>query len=139
MEWMFLPYKRYADFTGRSRRMEYWMFALFYTLVLLVGFVAVIATSGPSYDAAGEGDAAAGMPIVLVILSLFVLGSIVPGLAVQVRRLHDQNLSGWLVLLNLIPYLGALVMLVLMCIKGTNGENQYGPDPLSSSPADVFA
>ena len=55
MEWMFLPYKRYADFTGRSRRLEYWMFTLFYTLVFLVGLVAVIAASGPSYDAAGEG------------------------------------------------------------------------------------
>ena len=79
------------------------------------------------------------MAIVASLLGLFVLGSFIPGLAVQVRRLHDQDLSGWLVLVNLVPYLGALVMLVLMCIKGTNGENQYGPDPLAAAPADVFA
>jgi uncharacterized membrane protein YhaH (DUF805 family) len=136
---MFLPYKRYADFTGRSRRMEYWMFALFYSLVMMVGLIAVIAASGPSYDAAGEAGSGAGMLIVGLLLFVFVLGSFIPGLAVQVRRLHDQNLSGWLVLINLVPYLGALVMLVLMCIKGTAGENQYGPDPLGAAPADVFA
>jgi len=139
MEWMFLPYKRYADFEGRSRRMEYWMFTLFYWIVLVVGLFAFFAASGPSYDAAGEGSSGVGIVIVGLLMLVFVLGSFIPGLAVQVRRLHDQNISGWLVLINFIPYLGALVMLVLMCIKGTNGPNDYGPDPLERSQADVFA
>ena len=127
MEWMFLPYKRYADFTGRSRRLEFWMFMLFCWLVGFVGFFALLAASGPFNDAAG--DAGPAFTVVGALLGLFGLGSIIPAVAVQVRRLHDQNMSGWIALINLIPYLGALVMLVLMCIRGTRGENQYGPDP----------
>jgi len=136
---MFLPYKRYADFTGRSRRMEYWMFQLFYSLVLTVLFIGLIASTGPYYDAAGEAGSGAGIAIFGILLGVFVLGSFIPQLAVEVRRFHDQDLSGWLVLIGFIPYLGVVVILVMMCIKGTRGDNQYGPDPLGATPADVFA
>jgi uncharacterized membrane protein YhaH (DUF805 family) len=70
------------------------------------------------------GEAATGI-FILVLLAL-----IIPQSAVQVRRFHDQDKSGWFALLNLIPYLGALIVLVFMMIEGTTGENQYGPDPV---------
>jgi uncharacterized membrane protein YhaH (DUF805 family) len=139
MEWMLLPYRRYADFTGRSRRMEYWMFMLFFYLVLFALLMVFVAASGPSYDAAGEGGSGAVAVIFIGVMIVFFLGSFIPMLAVQVRRFHDQDLSGWLVLLNLIPYLGGLVVFVFMCLKGTTGDNSYGPDPLGGAAADVFA
>ncbi len=102
MEYMLMPLKRYADFSGRSRRMEYWMFVLFVTLVFIGG---------------------------IAFLGIFYLAILVPMLAVQVRRFHDQDKSGWMVLLNFIPYVGGLVVFVFMCMEGTRGPNQYGPDP----------
>lgn len=65
-----------------------------------------------------------------ILLIVFLLGTIVPAIAVQVRRFHDQDKSGWFVLLNFIPFIGGLIVLVMMCMEGTPGPNQYGPDPL---------
>jgi uncharacterized membrane protein YhaH (DUF805 family) len=138
MEWMILPYKRYADFSGRSRRREFWMFTLFYSLVLVAMLFAFVAASGPFNDAAGTADSGAVSATFVIALLVFWLGSLIPGLAVQVRRFHDQGNSGWLVLLNLIPYLGSFIVLILMCIDGTRGDNSYGPDPKGRSPAGVF-
>ena len=58
-----------------------------------------------------------------------MLAVFVPGLAVTVRRFHDQDKSGWLALLGLVPYVGGIVVLVFMCLEGTKGENRYGLDP----------
>ena len=122
---MIMPLKRYADFHGRSRRMEYWMFTLGY-IVLLVAMVIVSIALGAAMGSGGE-DFVAGF--MLISIGIIVVALFIPSLAVQVRRLHDQDKSGWLVLLGFIPYVGGLIMLVLMCIDGTQGENQYGPDP----------
>lgn len=64
-----------------------------------------------------------------VLFGVFVLASLIPAIAVQVRRFHDQDRSGWFVLLNFIPYIGGIVVLVFMCLEGTKGPNRYGPDP----------
>jgi uncharacterized membrane protein YhaH (DUF805 family) len=112
MEWMLLPLKRYADFSGRSRRKEYWMFFLGYLIAAAV---------------AGAIGALLHMGVILVglvVVALFVLS-----LAVQVRRFHDRDQSGWFILLNLIPYVGGLIVLVLMCLEGTRGPNRFGNDP----------
>jgi len=131
MYWMLLPLKRYADFSGRSRRLEYWMFSLF-TLLLLIGFYGLaVATGSVAEDDVPTGPA-------LAIFAILSLGLIIPSLAVQVRRLHDQNLSGWWTLLNLIPYLGSLILLVPMLRGGTKGPNRFGPDPKQSG-ADLLA
>ncbi len=124
MDWMTLPLKRYAEFTGRSRRKEYWMFLLFIIAVSVgIGIVeAILGLSATIGDAYG--------PISL----LFMLAIFIPSLAVQVRRFHDQGKSGWFVLLNFIPLLGSLIVLVFMCLDGTDGPNEYGPDPKASSP-----
>jgi uncharacterized membrane protein YhaH (DUF805 family) len=117
-DYMKMPLTRYADFSGRSRRMEYWMFA-----------VGVIGAS----VAAGIVDRIIGMSGLLFgvygpFQLILALGTLVPSIACVVRRLHDQDKSGWLALLGLIPLIN-LVLLVFMFLEGTKGGNQYGPDP----------
>lgn len=124
MAWVLLPLRRYADFNGRSTRKEFWMFQLVFVALTLVTLL-LIGKDG--VDEYGEANAFGVLVIGAFLLAL--LGLIVPQIAVQVRRFHDQDKSGWFALINLIPYLGSLVVLVFMCIEGTRGENQFGPDP----------
>lgn len=138
MQWMILPYRRYFDFAGRSRRMEYWMFVLFQ---LLVGTVLAAVFGTTTYQTSSFG---AGFNTQLngpgqTLQNLFSLVSLIPGLAVAVRRLHDQDRSGWLLLLVLIPVLGWFALLVLMLLSGTPGTNRYGPDPKNPYDTDVFS
>jgi uncharacterized membrane protein YhaH (DUF805 family) len=139
MEWMILPYKRYFDFSGRSRRKEYWMFALFNFLVsLAIGIVFGV----PEYQRIGMFMGFSTMLTSTggILQNLFGLFSFIPSLAVSVRRLHDQDRSGWLLLLLLIPFLGWFALLVFMCLEGTKGDNSYGPDPKRPGvDADVFS
>jgi uncharacterized membrane protein YhaH (DUF805 family) len=119
VEYMFIPFMRYADFNGRSRRKEFWMFALLQIILMIVAIAMVIAlemTAGPRVWIF--------TPVVLWLLATFL-----PGLGVQVRRFHDQNRSGWMMLLALIPYVGGLIVLVFMCLDGTPGDNRFGRDP----------
>lgn len=135
-----MPLKRYADFSGRSRRKEYWMFALgvtilFVVLSLIFGGLAGAASAGAEAGGEVSSGLMGGSMIGLGLMLLLLLAIIVPSLAVQVRRFHDQDRSGWMVLLNLIPYVGGIVVLVFMCLQGTSGPNKYGPDPLESEGA----
>ena len=124
MEWMLMPLRRYADFNGRSRRKEYWMFFLAYVLILAV--------TGILYEIS---HVVGGLIAAVVVLGLFI-----PSLAVQVRRFHDQDKSGWFVLLSIIPYIGGLIVLVFMAIDGTRGPNRFGEDPKGiDGLSDVFA
>lgn len=126
MQDMTLALKRYAQFEGRANRREYWMFQLFLFLVatavsLLAGVLAIIMRSSP--------DALSAILIgTMVLLGLMWLATIVPLIAVTVRRLHDCNQSGWLYLLALVP-MGGLVILVFALLPGTPQENPYGPVP----------
>jgi uncharacterized membrane protein YhaH (DUF805 family) len=131
MEWMLLPLKRYADFQGRSRRREYWLFTL--ALIVLATILALFA--GVTSGGAGDG---AGASIGLILLGILLLAVFIPSLAVQVRRFHDQNRSGWLVLLGLIPYIGGPIVLVFMCLPGTPGPNRFGEDPKGADLGEVF-
>lgn len=129
MDWMLMPLRRYADFSGRSQRKEYWMFVLgmiivFVVLGIVEGILGINQMVGGVY---GPLTALAG------------LGVIVPGIAVQVRRFHDQDKSGWFVLLGLIPFVGSIAVLVFMCLDGTRGDNRFGPDPKGQAPADTFS
>ena len=148
VEWATLPLKKYADFTGRARRMEYWMFVL---LAIVAGVVAGIIDG-----ILGMRGAIAGVygPLGLIV----GLGLLVPGLAAGVRRLHDTNRSGKFILIGVVPYalsvllwlsgslvlggtlgfialVGGLALLVLMALEGTKGSNKYGPDPLEGERA----
>jgi uncharacterized membrane protein YhaH (DUF805 family) len=126
MEWMLLPLKRYAEFSGRSRRQEYWMYALLHLLITLV-FVALMAVSLIGMDR--EQGLGAGFFLVLALWAVVSLALLVPSIAVQVRRFHDLGYSGWFWLINLVPYVGPIVVLVFMCLDGNRGDNLYGPDP----------
>lgn len=138
LDWMLMPYKRYADFSGRSQRKEYWMFVLFFVIVYAICF-ALMFSGGYSMAPDGTGSMGALGMVGVGLLAIFALGSFIPALAVQVRRFHDQDKSGWFVLLNLIPYVGGLVVLVFMCLEGTKGPNRFGPDPKDPGSAEVFA
>ncbi len=137
MEWMLLPYRRYAEFYGRSRRREYWLFILFYLLVLMVInaiFGEPLAMrAGPwfSYTVVENGTGSA-------VGNLFWLASLVPGLAVTVRRLHDIDRSGWWLLLMFVPLLGWFTLFIFYCLDGTPGSNRFGPDPKERGVVDVF-
>ena len=137
MNWMLLPYRRYAEFSGRSRRREYWMFVLFYVLV----FVLLNALFGTNEMTRTPTGFAYGSRLVGgggFVGGLFALASFIPALALSVRRLHDQGHWGWMLLLGLIPLFGGFVLLVFMCLEGTRGPNQYGPDPKDPGSAEVF-
>ncbi|WP_340587049.1 DUF805 domain-containing protein [Erythrobacter alti] len=153
MEWMILPFKRYAEFTGRSRRMEYWMFALLNIIVYAVLAILVFGIMGAgggfldSYDPANPmtiyGGFFSGLGLLFVLWWLVVL---IPGIAVNVRRLHDRDMSGWwylgFVVASMIPLVGiiaAIAYLVLMLLPGTDGPNRFGPDPKDASSAETFA
>nr|WP_137677859.1 DUF805 domain-containing protein [Parerythrobacter lutipelagi] len=143
MDWMILPYKRYADFEGRSQRMEYWMFTLFYLIVAAILAAIMIAgipaqESIGQYDGGGQAEPGVLFWIGLGLLAIFVLGSIIPSIAVGVRRLHDQDKTGWLYLISFVPYVGGLIFLVLMCLDGTHGPNSYGEDPKDPGAQSVF-
>lgn len=137
MNWMLLPYRRYFEFSGRSRRKEYWMFALFGFLVnvaitVLFGRTAYTTMGwsvGINTQLNGVGDAISG---------LFALVNFIPSLSVWVRRLHDIDRSAWWILLIFLPILGWFALLVFACLDGTRGPNRYGPDPKNPYEVDVF-
>ncbi|MFV0643224.1 MAG: DUF805 domain-containing protein [Sphingomonadaceae bacterium] len=103
------------------------MFFLFFVIV----YVVLAMVSGGLGAMTGSDS---GFGFTGILLLLFILGSFIPMLAVQVRRFHDQDKSGWFVLLSFIPFVGGLIVLVFMCLEGTKGENQYGPDPSGVNP-----
>ena len=150
MNWMILPYKRYFDFSGRSRRMEYWMFTLFCVIVAFV-MIALMLAGGLSFASFVTPEAAQMSigPMVFLgggLLGLFWLGTIIPSIAVVVRRLHDRDMSGWwylgIVVASMIPLIGviaSIAFIVLMLLPGTPGPNRYGPDPKDPTYAEVFA
>lgn len=118
MDWYLGVLKKYADFNGRARRKEYWMFFLFNMIFAIIAMV-LDNILGVSFGETGIG------PIYL----LYFLAILIPSLAVVVRRLHDTGKSGWFILLGFIPLVGGIILLVFMILEGNAGPNQYGPDP----------
>ena len=137
MSWMFLPIRRYAQFTGRSRRKEFWSFLLLNLLAILLFLAILVAGAASSPDPESPSALAMIATGLYVLWSLFVF---IPMLAVQARRLRDQDITPFLVLLNFIP-VGGLIVLLLMLRPGTKGPNKHGADPKGDpGPVDqVFA
>ncbi|WP_225204504.1 DUF805 domain-containing protein [Novosphingobium huizhouense] len=138
MEWMLMPYRRYADFSGRSRRMEYWMFVLLSVIVTAI-CAALMVAGGWQGETLGGGEPSGTFWLGLGLMVVWIFGSLIPSIAVQVRRFHDQDRSGWMVLLGFIPYIGGIIVIVFMCLEGTRGANRYGPDPKNPSGSSIFA
>ncbi len=154
MEWMFMPYRRYADFTGRSCRREYWMYSLFLLIVYAVlAVAAALVVRGVGIFSMTDMEqitvALVHTPLLWLIIGLaglFSLVNFIPSIAIVVRRLHDMNVSGWWYLayvgVSMVPYLQGMVFLgfmIFLCLRGTAGPNRFGPDPLDRSGAHVFA
>ena len=119
MSWFLLALKKYAVFSGRSRRREFWFFMLFYFIILVA-----LAFIDGSMAASASGPGSAGL-----LSTIFALAMLIPNLAVTVRRLHDTGRTGWWVLIGLIPVIGGIVLLVFMCLDSEAGSNQYGASP----------
>jgi uncharacterized membrane protein YhaH (DUF805 family) len=104
--------KKYADFSGRASRAEFWCFFLFYIIaeIILQILDSMLNTGG-------------------ILLSIFVLAVFIPSIAVEVRRLHDIGKSGWWLLISLIPIVGIIVLLIWFIKDSQPGTNQYGPNP----------
>lgn len=115
MEWYVGVLKKYAEFGGRARRKEFWMFVLFNVLISL---------------ALGIVDAVIGFGLLGALYGLAVL---VPSIAVSVRRLHDIGRTGWWVLVGLVPLIGLIILIVFAVMEGQAGSNQYGPDPKAAA------
>ena len=114
--------RQYAVFRGRAARAEFWGFVAVTLGLVFVGMVIDVLVS-PEVQTGSKKDPA------LVVTALIALAHLVPAFAVTVRRLHDTERSGWMVLLNYIPPLN-LIIVVFACMRGTRGPNHYGPDPL---------
>lgn len=112
MHWYLDVLKNYVGFEGRAHRTEFWMYALIWFIVYVV--LAII-------------EGILGLPGILS--GLYSLGTLLPNIAVAMRRLHDTGRTGWWLLIGFVPFIGAIVLLIFYCIDSEAGDNQYGPNP----------
>ncbi|EIC20224.1 DUF805 domain-containing protein [Thiorhodovibrio frisius] len=122
MNWYIDVFKKYNVFDGRSGRKEYWYFFLFNIIIGL--FLAVIDRATGTFSP----DARIGL-----LGAIFMLAVLISGIAVSVRRLHDIDRSGWWLLIGLIPFIGAIVLLLFMVQDSKPGQNKYGVNPKSAA------
>ncbi|MBE9063718.1 DUF805 domain-containing protein [cf. Phormidesmis sp. LEGE 11477] len=117
MEWYLKVLKKYATFEGRARRAEYWYFSLFNVLIsFVVGFA-----DGFISSILGVGT--------IGLSAIYILGTLVPSIAVTCRRLHDTGRSGWMQLIAIIPLIGPIILLVFTVQDSSFERNEYGPNP----------
>ena len=166
MEWMLMPLKRYAEFSGRSRRKEYWMFVLGLFLLYIVLFALLMILGGSALlslgsNPAGMAGAVMSLGAIGLIFLVVWLALLIPTIAVTIRRLHDTDRSGWwlgglfglailmqvaaringaLYTILALAYLAlAIALLVFYCLEGTKGPNRFGDDPKGAGSAEVFS
>jgi uncharacterized membrane protein YhaH (DUF805 family) len=116
MSWYFEVLRKYAVFTGRARRKEYWYYGLFAWIIL-----GVLAAIGRMWGTHGG--------YIYGLFDLYLLATFIPNLAVGTRRLHDIDRSGWWLLLGLVPVVGGIILLIFALQDSQPGANQYGPNP----------
>lgn len=127
MEWYLQVLRKYAVFTGRARRKEFWVFHLVNGAICLVlgGLLALSANAITS-------EPVTAIRLVAGLIGLYMLAIFIPSLAVSVRRLHDINFSGWWLLIALVP-LGGVALLIFYLLDSNPGANRYGPNPMGVS------
>jgi uncharacterized membrane protein YhaH (DUF805 family) len=118
MSWYLMALRKYATFSGRAQRSEFWFFVATYLLILFL--LAVVDGLLGVFDTAGE---------VGLLSGLFALAMVLPWLAVCARRLHDTGRSGWWMLVSFIPLIGSLVLLFFLVQDSAPGANAFGPNP----------
>ncbi|MEC7761364.1 MAG: DUF805 domain-containing protein [Pseudomonadota bacterium] len=126
-------FSKYATFSGRARRSEFWWFVLFYIIVNLVLSIVDSFLFGTTTTTDTGFSASTDTPI---LSGIFWLATIIPYLAVSVRRMHDVNRVGWWILIGFIPLIGAIVLIVWFATGGDKGGNRFGPDPIDGSSGD---
>ncbi|WP_225800816.1 DUF805 domain-containing protein [Streptomyces sp. NK15101] len=112
MNWYLDVLKKYAVFSGRARRKEFWMFALFNTIAAIILIIVDMAIG--TYP---------------LIYGIYVLAVFLPSLGVTVRRLHDTGRSGWWILIDLVPLVGFIILIVFLASEGEQHQNAHGPNP----------
>jgi uncharacterized membrane protein YhaH (DUF805 family) len=117
VNWYIEVLKKYAVFSGRARRREYWMFVLVNVIIAVV-LTMIEGILDPDSESSRS-----------TLATLYGLAVLIPSLAVSVRRLHDTGRSGWWLLICLIPIIGTIVLLIFMIQNGRPTDNQYGPNP----------
>lgn len=135
MEWYLMVWKKYAQFDGRSRRKEYWMFTLFNLLAIMA--LGMIAIAGTVLLAnAGKTTSEDTVPFLFIPIGIYALAALIPSISAATRRFHDIGKSGWmlflLIALGVIPIVGfitAIIQIVFLCQDSEPGPNQYGPNP----------
>lgn len=132
---VFEAFSKYAQFDGRARRREFWLFLLAYLIAFVVLAVIDLGLGGTGdvVDDLGQGGSRSEELVALAYL-LVTAAFLVPSIAVQARRLHDINRTGWWTLLGLIPFFGAVALMCFSVVRGTVGENRFGPDPKAATP-----
>ena len=130
MKWYMKVLQQFSNFTGRARRSEYWYFVLFNLIFSGVAMVIdnLLGTTIKMEGLTGLEGVSQSLPYGYIYL-LYSLVMFIPGLAVAVRRLHDAGKSGWMLLVVLIPLIGAIWILVLMFTDSQPGVNKWGPNP----------
>jgi uncharacterized membrane protein YhaH (DUF805 family) len=128
MNWYVKVLKQYADFSGRARRTEYWMWTLFNLIIILalIGIAILFFIIGEKSE--NQGFMALGVGVYFIYL-LYGLAVFIPSLAVAVRRLHDIGKSGWYYLIGLIPFAGMIILLIWFCSDSQPGVNEWGKNP----------
>ena len=121
-------FSQYATFSGRARRSEFWFWYLFLVIVAAVEGILLGIVGSASLDTA-TGTFGAGYYVVVSLVSIVWLALLLPTLAVMVRRLHDQDKSGFFWFMTFIPLAGPIIMIVFYATAGTVGANRFGPDP----------
>jgi uncharacterized membrane protein YhaH (DUF805 family) len=121
LSWFIEALKKYAVFSGRSRRKEYWYYVLFVAIISIVLSI-IDGLFGTYHRSTGAG----------LLSTIFSLAVLIPSIAVSVRRLHDIDRTGWWVLISLVPLVGWIVLLVFHVQDSTPGTNRYGPNPKST-------
>ena len=123
MSWYIECLKKYAIFDGRARRKEFWMFTLVNSIIIVFSIILdnLCGTQGTGIDRG-------------IIFNIYLILSLLPSIAVSVRRLHDLGKSGWFYCIILIPGIGALMLAIALAKDGIPGENKYGSNPNTSYP-----
>ncbi|RCS26944.1 DUF805 domain-containing protein [Polaribacter sp. WD7] len=132
MDWYLEVLRKYVEFSGRARRKEYWMFVLFHFIFISLLVIILISSTG-SFDTNAEPNS-----IVALILSVYIFGTLLPSIAVTVRRLHDIGKSGWWYFISLVPYIGSFILLIFMCMEGEKRTNKWGKNPKGIGNDDVI-
>lgn len=109
-------FSKYATFSGRARRSEFWYFALFYFLVMIVAAIINVLLGGK----------------VTFLIFIALLAFLLPSIALGVRRMHDLDKSGWWIFIPFVPLVGGIIYLIWVCSEGTIGPNRFGEDPATA-------